>query len=144
MSLYTIRHKYKKELGEHIECVIFKYVYVKASNMGILLYWDGIFMNLYLAEISRVVKNIELRPELLDYFNNSSSFMELTDIEINDKWASYNKTVTLKEVKYSEDYSCRKCHKKMILINVVQKRSLDEGTSTFFKCDNCGCNWTEN
>lgn len=41
----------------------------------------------------------------------------------------------------AEEISCKRCHKKTILYFEKQIRSADEGTTVFFKCNNCGLRW---
>lgn len=41
-------------------------------------------------------------------------------------------------------YECPKCHEKKVFSTQRQVRSADEGTTSFFRCCNCGYVWQEN
>lgn len=140
-----IRKQYQESLGEHIERCIFRYIYKKACDANIELYWDSsIFTNIYLAEIQRIEKNIEINPALREQFNKSDDFMNLSDLQINDRWRHLDKTVTVIQDKYSIDHSCHKCGERKITITKVQTRGLDEGETVVYRCMACNHTWREN
>lgn len=145
MNEINPRQHYVNLLGPHIEGVIFNHVYLKASNENISLYWNDIFRDIYIAYAERIVRNIEMHPSLRDELTQSTDFMSWPDIRMNDRWHGLiQQDVTPSEAKYSEDHVCGLCKAKKIRFRVMNLRSLDEGSSMVFRCDNCGHTWTQN
>ena len=131
-----IKEELKKLGYEHFEEEIFVFCYYDAIKRQINLDWDSNFANWYIVQSMRIIENIKLFPEFFKNIN-SENLMEYRDVDINDKLKKYIVTTEERKFKINYEHVCGKCKNVGVYVDKVQKRSLDEGTTSYYTCSKC-------
>lgn len=113
---------------------------------------ETIVTNAKIKQLDYLYQNEEWRTKLENSGNNAEQIKMLlmqNEIDVYPKdWEeskthldSYNK---LEQLQPNCDDACSKCGMKKVFNYQLQVRGADEGTTTFFRCLNCGKKWAAN
>lgn len=134
----SLRQEMQDLIGHEIEKKIYKLVYCEMKKNNEKMDWlNPIFANAYRYQCARFYTN----AQMCDIKNYSDK-----DIDLNDTHKHLIRDINYTKREYSKDDACRKCSQYTVMRFQVISRSLDEGFSYLYKCDNPACNkeWKDN
>jgi DNA-directed RNA polymerase subunit M/transcription elongation factor TFIIS len=142
-----------------LEKGIFNWCIAYAREHGITKNWDNfLFTNLYSSKLRSIVANLDptsyiqnerlivrLKENEFDVYNlvfmdRKNMFPEVWKEIVEDKMKR-DSNIGEQITPMTNQYKCRRCHKREIVYRELQTRSADEPASLFFMCLNCGNTW---
>jgi len=146
----------KDSRGRNAEKSVYNYAVITAESQNIVKRWNNEpFVQLYLGRArtiyANLINNDYLKGEIDAKRIKASDLGSLSHPEMApDKWRKVieekiardqrNQEV-LVEATATEEYQCRRCHKRKCTYYELQTRSADEPMTTFVHCLNCGNHW---
>jgi DNA-directed RNA polymerase subunit M/transcription elongation factor TFIIS len=161
-SLNFLENKFSKDDIRLLEKAIFEAAYNYAKKHYIARSWKSpIFIEIYRQIIRSVLSNIHpdspvKNPRLLNrVIDGEFKLNEIPSMSAYDmypeKWFSLKDKLLQREQKILEgnksratdQFKCRRCHKRECTYYELQTRSADEPMTIFITCLNCGKEWRQ-
>lgn len=161
-AIMNQRERFKTIKDSHniiteIERACYEYTVNKANDINIIPEWNNeLFVDIYDASCARVFANLSTDNSVCNTFlfdailDGKIAISDIPKVTSQDLFPGKDKDLiekieasknVVRTERVSNLYVCKHCKRNECIVDLVQLRSLDEGSNLSIKCKNCGRTW---